>query len=404
MAELNAQQLHEWIETNVIPELSKTLGKPSDGARFDITIPQDTFFISCVCFLDLTFETDEKKNDENSEVKLRLVVKRPPLDDSLSAHMNSSAQFHNEILFYTRVARGNSRFPRCLLTIEGDWEHTVVVTENMSPRGYEICPDAYDVPVEYVFSAVNEIARFHAMAYVMKAQEPAKFKEVVNDIRESRFVKGRWLHDFIDIVTSRPVPWLRRNNCDPKFCDKIQRYFDNAFNEIMLPAIDPVEPLATLCHGDFTRNNIFFRRLDGKLEAMIIDFATVGYASPGIDLSTFLYLNCSSADRVAKFNDIFKSYHDTLIGYLRDAGVNDLEKYSYDNMLADYKRVAAFGYVITVFFLPVVRYREDIDLAVVRADHKAGARLAIELGGEFMDEMFGKMVLELRDMGCFDHL
>jgi len=75
--------------------------------------------------------------------------------------------------------------------------------------------------------------------------------------------------------------------------DRLTKRLKNAGQNIA-ELMEPKEPLAVLCHGDFCRNNMLFRYDSGKpCDAVFFDFQTVKYASPTIDLSLFMYLNTS---------------------------------------------------------------------------------------------------------------
>ncbi|XP_043276923.1 uncharacterized protein [Venturia canescens] len=395
----------EWIEETLVPKIAQRFGLKAENVRCSISFPENCFFISYVCFVDLEFDKSIKTVGRNSEKQLKLVIKKLPLNPLLVKELKLVKQFHNEILFYTKFASGNPRFPRCIHTDNDTTEDSVIVTENLSTQGFSICPQTHNIPTEYIFSAVKEIGKLHAIAYVMKERESERFYNIVSAIQEPRLnPDAEWFDKYVNIIATRPIDWLRRNNYDKEFCNKLEKHLGNGFEEIMLYAKRPVEPIATLCHGDFTRNNIFFRNINGKLESKLFDFALITYSSPAIDLSTFLYLNCSADDRIGKFNEIYRAYHDTVMEHLRDSGIKDLDKYSHDKMLADYKRRAAFGYMIASFFMPVMLGFINVDFETIFRDPLAQVPEVMKAGGEFMTEIFAQMILELKALGSFDHV
>lgn len=96
--------------------------------------------------------------------------------------------------------------------------------------------------------------------------------------------------------------------------------------------VQPAEPIAIICHGDYLRNNIAYRYDDnGKaVDAMMFDFQTLRYASPMVDLSTFMSLSAGRIERDQHFWDIFRAYHETLIqSYLASANLKvfDIPEY-----------------------------------------------------------------------------
>ena len=93
----------------------------------------------------------------------------------------------------------------------------------------------------------------------------------------------------------RGVRYLEgRQEIDEETPDRMKNCLEHA-GQHFVDLMQPEEPLAVLCHGDFCRNNILFRYDSGKTcDAVFFDFQQVKYASPAIDLSVFMYLNTSS--------------------------------------------------------------------------------------------------------------
>lgn len=94
---------------------------------------------------------------------------------------------------------------------------------------------------------------------------------------------------------------LRARGYDPDFTDKIAVLFEDCLPNVLMKCVEPIEPLATIVHGDCTINNILFRFKDNgpagkELQAMLIDFALLMYSSPATDTSNFIYLSCSRED------------------------------------------------------------------------------------------------------------
>jgi Ser/Thr protein kinase RdoA (MazF antagonist) len=99
---------------------------------------------------------------------------------------------------------------------------------------------------------------------------------------------------------------------DQAILDRVKNRLEHA-GQYIVELKELKEPLAVLCHGDFCRNNIFFRYDSGKpCDAVLFDLQQVKYASPAIDLSLFMYLNTSSEIRNQRWEDLFGEYHMTL--------------------------------------------------------------------------------------------
>lgn len=399
MSEIN--NAIKWLEGEVVPMILNNLGKQKNKFHCKWSKIKNCYFLSYVFFVDLTIINDSGEDEDT----LHLAIKIPPPFIDLLQRFHTDWLYANEIIFYTQIAKNNQAFPHYYYGTADNKEKCVIVMENLCSNNFNLCPVLHDIPFKYVISGVREIGRFHAMGYVMKHHCPHKLAGIVTCLRDSRLIAGNWLHDTIEIVATRPVEWLRKTNYDPDFCNKMDKYLGDAFNTIMLDSIKPVEPLAVLCHGDFTRSNIFYKETSNELKAMLIDFGMITYASPSIDLSTLLFLNATSEDRRQRFNEIINAYHDALMDYLREAGLIDLSSYSMEKFLQDYKRCAAYGFIIAIYFLPVISgFCEADQDNHNRPHHKDAAWLMKAAGGDAMSEKFADMLLELRDTGCLDHV
>ncbi|KYN36629.1 hypothetical protein ALC56_08419 [Trachymyrmex septentrionalis] len=221
------------------------------------------------------------------------------------------------------------------------------------------------------------MGRFHGKGYVMKELQCEKFFDIMKQIQEIRFdAKYEW-KSMMNVNATRAVEYLRNHGHDVTFCDKMEALFSQAFDNVMMKIAEPREPLSTLCHGDFTLGNILFKTENDKYDAMLIDFALF--------------------------------YHNALKKYLLEAGVSNIEKYSYEALLDDYRRSGLFGFIIASFYLPIVRgyYTIDIEqLAHVIYVDRGNNAFAFEMkqcGGDEISKILADMLLYLVDLGCLTY-
>ncbi|XP_011705636.1 PREDICTED: uncharacterized protein LOC105460842, partial [Wasmannia auropunctata] len=279
---MSHEDFQRWINV-VMPKIIENLGPDVDKVRYELLESTDIFITSNIYRVCLQFEN--KINGRNE--KLSMILKRPMAGFSQLACMD--LQFHNEILFYQMYTRPGEIYARCFYAKERPSSDSVIALENVNGRGYYSCPNAYNPPFEYTLAAMRELGRFHGKGYVMKKMQPEKFFDIVARIQEIRYTKrAENMYEFyVNIQSVRAVEYLRSQGHDTVFCDKMEALLSNAFDEVMMKTVQPLEPLATLCHGDFTLNNILFKTEgDGQHRPMLIDFALIRYSTPVIDLST----------------------------------------------------------------------------------------------------------------------
>lgn len=393
----NPQQWVKEAMSKVIENLGPNLGK----VRYDLDTSTE-YRMSDLYYVCLKFTN---KTTSQSE-ELSIILKRPVQSEIAREKTNSDAQFNNEILFYQIYARPDDNFARCFYADERPPADSVIALENVTKRGYHPSSYAYDPPLEYTLAAMRELGRFHGKGYVMKELQREKFCNIVKRIQEVRYGATSSFRSFINKIAVRPLDYLRGHGCDAAFCDKMESVLSNAFDGVMRKMSEPLNPLSTLCHGDFAMSNVLFKTEDdGQYRAILIDFALLTYGRPVIDLSTYLCAFCSNEVRKEKFSEIIRAYHDALKDYLLGAGVQDIEKYSYDAFVDDYKTGSLFGFVIAVLIFPAFFSKFTCDTQNLESmSFDELAEMSRRAGGEEVTKKLADLLLELRDSGCLKHL
>jgi len=177
---------------------------------------------------------------------------------------------------------------------------------------------------------------------------------------------------FFKKISYRAFKYLEgRQEIDQATLDRRKDRLEHA-GQHFVDLMEPKEPLALLCHGDFCRNNILFRYNSRKpCDAVLFGFQTVNYTSPTIDLSPFMYLNTSSELRNQHWDDLFGEYHVTLTRTLARILGCSVEKllpdYVLDEFRKDFMAYGFYGYMICNYFLGQmsVNRKDRIDFFVM---------------------------------------
>ncbi|XP_028047031.2 uncharacterized protein LOC114254613 [Monomorium pharaonis] len=390
----DSQNSKGWLN-EVMSKIIDNLGPNIDEARYELS-KSISFITAIIYYVRLQFNNTKKGQNE----EFSMILKRPVQDYCQMSRIKQ--QFRNEMLFYQVYGRPdeNHFFARCFYVDERLPTDSVIALENVNEHGYYSCPKLYDAPLEYTLAAMRELGRFHGKGYAMKELRPKEFFDFVARLQKVRYVKEKNVFEIIfNTFGTRGVEYLRRQGHDATFCDKMEALLSKGY-EVMMKTVEPLEPLSTLCHGDFTLSNVLFKtEKNGQYRAMFIDFALIMYATPVVDLSTYLCICCSNEERREKFSDIMRAYHDALIEYLLDAGVQVVEKYSYNAIFDDFKRGAIFGFIITSYFLSAIlgymkpTVQEYSSMPEIIKKHKYA-------GGDKVCKIIADMLLHLRDLGC----
>ncbi|XP_012281958.1 uncharacterized protein LOC105700574 [Orussus abietinus] len=391
----------EWLRETVLPKIERVLKTGQDPSKWEVKIPQGVFYACEVYFLKLTLENAKD---------VQLVVKLPPVLMEARMNIESDRLFSNEITFYDKLAKYfGEDVPRCVFSELEDNGDAVIVMENVEKFGFYCARMGVRLELRYVFAGVRAIARFHGRGYTLKERCPEDFFRDVRALKNRDF--GSELSDslqrYVVLWTRRLVDkyLVKRLPEDPGFCEKIREIFRDYVKLIFQDVYVPREPLAVLCHGDFTKNNILFKEADGELKTLLIDFAQVAYCSPALDVSTFLYLSMHSKDRREFFHEVFKAYHDALFEFLVEHEVENLEIYSLKNFQEDYRRHAVIGFLVTAYFLPVIKTPNPLGIGEFsKMDTEEICDLLEKDCDSSVLEGIIDLLLEIRDLGGLDHL
>ncbi|XP_033209234.1 uncharacterized protein LOC117168024 [Belonocnema kinseyi] len=392
-----------WIEEKLLPELKNSLNKSNCSVKYEISQPTDSFFMARVIFLNIKFIDCQGRGED----EINLVVKRPPTGRKVYTIMNIDEAFHNEILFYTKYATLYSNIPRLLYASEKPPYDSVIVMENINKQGYSLNLNIHNFQFELVLAAVREIAQFHSNSYIMKELFPKEFYDTVENIKPVRYPPTEDNPGVLKVraIIPRIIKYLQRQNYEEVFCRKLEKFLYNGYSYATVDLYKPIEPLATLCHGDFTRNNVFFKETVDGIKAKLIDFGMIYYGSPGKDLSLFLHLSGTRIQRTEKFPEIFEAYYGTLLQGLKQKGISNLERFSKDALLEDYKSHAFFGFLIVSIFLPVMLgYFGNDSNVVLKLPSEKICEIYNGIGGEEYTKILVDMVLDLREAGCLVHM
>lgn len=184
---------------------------------------------------------------------------------------------------------------------------------------------------------MRELGNFHGYSYAVKENDPNQFQEIVSLFKESRYSSSGGSSKVWEMMSiegpKRAINLARESSTIPKvFLDKLESFYDNPI-EFQKNLVQPIEPLAVICHGDYLRNNIAFKyNEDSPTKALIFDFQTLRYSSPMVDVTAFICNSTGCGVRSIHFEEIFNTYHKSLIKAICDK----LEKT--ENELPEYYR------------------------------------------------------------------
>ncbi|KAK2576070.1 hypothetical protein KPH14_007407 [Odynerus spinipes] len=231
---------------------------------------------------------------------------------------NAFARFQNEEMFYSKMllVYGKDRFPKCYLSDLGRYGMPVIVLEDLTASGYETVQRKLNE--DELKLCLESLAKLHGTGLRLKAEKFEIFREFYAKLLETTFDSesiSRHEETFERILESSKS--LR----DSSLAEETMRALGSNPLEIARRACTEID-MSCICHGAFSRGKVFFRRdeTNGRaVDAKMIDWQTMRYCSPAIDLGAILFTNFpasttveveeSSSSRVRRFLQEMLAYY-----------------------------------------------------------------------------------------------
>ncbi|XP_002138318.2 uncharacterized protein JhI-26 [Drosophila pseudoobscura] len=360
-----------WLRTTILPKILESgrlldtySASKADTFRVgdidvDVIGPKEAFMLTLCYRTTIRFEYDGKQFERKMVVK-----KTPRIQPEMYKDIQFSYLFGNEIEFYTKIlpqiekVSGEKLAAPKYYYSELNPLSAMVILSDFAEDGWSITKDRVGLSLDHVRVAVKYLGKFHGFAYAIKHKNPDQFENMTKNLRESRFSNEIMHPDFLlKLKTSVKRAVQAVATYQPQVGEDFVQNFGlliSDYTKFGRQRVAPREPLATLCHGDYVRNNVAYK-YDGKeepQEIMMFDYQTLRVSSPMIDLSVFLAISVYADVRYTYFDSIFDDYCSALYDSYRKHAKDEVPEFlNRTELLKEYIRFLPYSVSITAYFL-----------------------------------------------------
>lgn len=199
---------------------------------------------------------------------LHLFAKVAIVGDRMRVLMNATKMFYVEDFFYNKLIKTyediqdkhgvvEDRFavPK-FYGCHSEFGEETIVLENLTVRGYSGYDRLKSLDWEHASSAVEELAKFHALSFAYQKEQPEEFRLVMNDlwfykpnsdasVSESYFPK----------MISRALSHITNDDYRERVKKLMLCEASDMYEKYNRPFGHPV-----LVHGDYRASNLFFKK------------------------------------------------------------------------------------------------------------------------------------------------
>ncbi|XP_055384104.1 uncharacterized protein LOC129613844 [Condylostylus longicornis] len=218
-------------------------------------------------------------------------------------------------------------------------QNEFLLLEDLHQSGYLRYNRKNTVTYDHVVLAIKELAKYHALSFVLRSKNPQKFDDIVNNIRTDNLFSEalsqvsvefgkKYMKAAIKMLETENQLHSRVLKNKDKIINSISVLYDN-FKEICIKLVDgsAIEPYAAICHGDFWNNNILYKYNENNIpvSAKLIDFQMARYSAPVLDLVHYLFTCTGKQLRDKYFDDFKDNYYNELANTLRNFDIDPNE-------------------------------------------------------------------------------
>ncbi|XP_014259149.1 uncharacterized protein LOC106672323 [Cimex lectularius] len=358
-------------------------------------------FASSIVGVAVTVEND------SSECIHRLIVKLPVNSDLIKELLMSDVLFKNEVLMYEELlpllkAQELDVFPKMYygnFTEGKETSRDMIILEDLSPGGFTLTEEKVFMDFNHFSLALEKLGRFHALSHKTKRENAQEFRRLYGQLSKSKFENEK-VPDIQKIsctAMQRGIKHVMEKGDKLELLNQLLEK-TNGLKAMVEKLFEPEEPFAVLCHGDFNRNNVFFKYENGKpVDVKFFDLQTPRYTTPSLDLAFILYMNTTKELREKHWDDMLRCYWDGFTAVLTEL------PFDFDQFHRHFAKTAIYGYIPCSFFLPYMMEPNPLPLqSMENLDTEAKVKMMMAIGGETATETIGDVVQHLLDKGYIE--
>lgn len=316
-------------------------------------------------FTNQTFFSNSSIQPQNfHQNEIILIAKLAPKHELRRQMFNVQTQFDREIYVYENVIPALEEFqkirltqsdifqnyPKCIFTSEEDLNEFIIMTD-LTSKGYKNSDRPTPLGFEKCALVFDSIAKFHAISFALKDQNPTTFNALTSKLKENVFISpiNTFFETFLINKVDNAITTL--NEDDTLIKEKLLKFRD-VYADSMVDCIENKED-SVICHGDCWISNLMFKEKTQTQpgDVQFIDWQICRNASPAIDLSYFIFC-CTDANLRKRLPELLKIYHNSLINRINALGSNGIALFSFEKLELHMKKYAKFG--LGMFFIEVI--------------------------------------------------
>ncbi|XP_075979083.1 uncharacterized protein LOC142978495 [Anticarsia gemmatalis] len=306
-------------------------------------------------YMGVLYEIDIKGKTETGDEEINIFAKNIVENIQMSIY-SIPGVFETEAWVYTELAKVFTELQiEANIPIEERFKMAAsfdecnpksIILEHLGKKGFKLYHRMECIPLDYAELSIIELAKFHALSFVIKEKRPDYYKEKIITKKQPYNFGADW-YAFVDNMANYSINCLSSDVKEKKKDILLQKTAD--YPKYM----NDTSGIGTLCHGDYKMNNIMAKEVNGKLSEVVpIDFQILNYGNPILDFIYFIFHGTDREFRRNHLASLKDLYYGTMKGFLQKFGI-DIEAVLPRNLFEKiYKEKLDFGLMVLSFYGP----------------------------------------------------
>lgn len=212
-------------------------------------------------YLAILYEIDIKGTTVDGEKETNLFVKATKQADLLVFSIKDA--YLAECYFYKELAKvienleNQAKIPsEEKFNVIKCYEQTneeAIILENLTKKGFKTLYRMDVPPLKYVELCIQEIAKLHALSYIIQKRDPEYFGKKISSRKPLIKYGTKWEKNILHFTR------LMIKFCDNDLKKKIEDFFPVYVKKLRQYYTDQESTICCLCHGDFRLSNTLVR-------------------------------------------------------------------------------------------------------------------------------------------------
>ncbi|CAF4926713.1 unnamed protein product [Pieris macdunnoughi] len=310
-------------------------------------------------FMGELFEIDVTSADKETNIFVKKIINNEDFKVySIQEVYEKEAFIYNELSdIYTEIQKLTKIPSHIKFKFPKSYKETnvnAIILENITKRGYKQ-KERFDLTsLDFGERSLKELAKFHALSFVLEKQRPGYFETKIKTIKQS-FVYDEYWNVLVKKMCDVSIAELKESDKE-----RVRQFITLSLVKYPQYMTGGNCSIKCLCHGDYKMNNVMIKEENGKLiDVLPIDYQQIYYGNPIIDLIYFIYASSDRPFRKQHLHHLKEFYYSAFSEFLSNFDMTVQNVYPKETFDKCFNECLDYALMFSLYFYPFFYISEE---------------------------------------------